>query len=396
MTVSRTLRAVLFVVSMIAAGCGGSASGGSATSEIEPGGDVVDDPARIVAGINLSVHDVELTEVVFDTFDGGSVPLSEASEGQILDLLDAIPPIDDPRYSSSSDADWLKPDDLILGYVGADGSAFAYPHRVLNFHEIVNDDVAGTPILVSYCPLCRSGVVFDRRPDDLRHDGVLTFGNSSALYENDLVLVDRETSTYWWQLAGRGIVGDLSGAELRPLPSTTTTWQSWVDQHPDTQVLANDQGFGRDYSRDPFGGYADGIDEGRTPFPTSADAFADTRLSPSTRIVGFDVAGEPTTVPVLVNEPTVVAIEADPPLVVLLDGLGGGSVFESVIDGSSVIFEVVDGAIIDSTTESEWSVSGFAVEGSLKGAQLAMYPSRSSFWFAWVDINHPTTVTLVR
>ncbi|MEE9415905.1 MAG: DUF3179 domain-containing (seleno)protein [Acidimicrobiales bacterium] len=155
-------------------------------------------------------------------------------------------------------------------------------------------------------------------------------------------------------------------------------------------------GFGRDYSRDPFGGYAEGIDQGRTPFPTSADAFADTRLSASTRIIGFDVAGQPTTVPVLVNEPTVVSIEADPPLVVFLDGLGGGSVFESLVDGSPTEFQVVDREIIDSTSGSLWNAAGVATGGPKMGTELTMYPSRSSFWFAWVDINHPTTVDLVR
>ncbi len=235
--------ATMLALTIVLAACAGSASNNTAPRAADFDVDAVEnEQPQIVAGINLSVHDVPLSDIVFDTFDGGSVPLSEASEGQILDLLDAIPPIDEPRYSDGRDAGWLKPDDLVLGYVGVDGSTFAYPHRVLNFHEIVNDEVAGVPILVSYCPLCRSGVVFDRRPDDLRHDGVLTFGNSSALYENDLVLVDRETSTYWWQLAGRGIVGDLSGAELQPLASTTTTWQSWLDLHPDTQVLSNDQG----------------------------------------------------------------------------------------------------------------------------------------------------------
>ncbi len=320
------------------------------------------------AGINLTEADVELSEVVFDTFDGGSITLEEASEADILRLLDAIPPIDDPVYEAGADTVDMNDADLVIGYEGADGSAWAYPHRILNFHEIVNDDIGGLPVLITYCPLCRSGVVFDRRINDLRHDGVLTFGNSSALFENDLVLVDRETNSYWWQLAGRSIVGDLSGAELPALPSVTTTWAQWLADHPDTQLLSHDQGFGRDYSNDPFVTYGERVDAGRVPFPVSPDAFDDDRLSQSTRIIGFDaiIDGEavPHAVAVLANEPIDVPVEADPSLIVRLDGNGGGEVL--------------------------------SIEEGPDGTELEVpYPSRSSFWFAFVAINEGTEVVLV-
>ena len=145
--------------------------------------------------------------------------LPDASSALIDRLLDAIVPIDDPVYEEASRADeWLKGDDVVVGYFDA-GQAWAYPVRILNFHEIVNDELAGLPALVSYCPLCGSAVVYDRRLDG----DVLTFSNTSALYENDLVMVDRQTGTYWWQVPGRGLVGPLAGAELAPLPSFTTT-----------------------------------------------------------------------------------------------------------------------------------------------------------------------------
>ncbi len=350
----RSLLALAAVLGLLAAACG------SSPAELS-------EPGR-KAGVNIAVADVPLSEVVFDTFDGGSITLEEASESRIESLLDAIPPIDEPRYEPGATSTDMAADDLVVGFVGRDGSAWAYPHRILNLHEIVNDDIAGVPVLVTYCPLCRSGVVFDRRIDDLRHDGVLTFGNTSALYENDLVLVDRQTNSYWWQLAGRSIVGDLSGAELPVLPSVTTSWEQWLVDHPQTQVLAHDQGFGRDYQRDSFTNYADRVDAKNVPFPIGPGAFDDERLSPSTRVIGFEATVDGTSVPhavaVLINEPIEIVVDADPVLVVRLDGNGGGEVLERTIGDDGAVSEVA-------------------------------YPSRSAFWFAYVALHEGTRVELV-
>ena len=170
---------------LIAAACGGGdgARNNSAGANRET-----------VAGIDVSLYSVPLADVHFDTFDGGSVPLSEIGEELVLSLVDAIPPIDEPRYEDASGGDWLDVDDLVIGYIGANGGAWAFPVKILNLHEIVNDELDGVPVLISYCPLCRSAIVYDRRLDGRE----LTFGNSSALYESDLVMFDRETRSYWW------------------------------------------------------------------------------------------------------------------------------------------------------------------------------------------------------
>ena len=166
----------------------------------------VADPTASLPALDVSQHTVPLEQVYFDTFDGGSVRLSEANEPLIARLRDAIPPIDAPRYETAAMGDWLDGADLVLGFVTEAGDAYAYPHKILNFHEIVNEEFDGIPVLISYCPLCRSGVVYDRRLEGR----TLSFGNTSALYESDLVMFDRETNSYWWQVAGRAIVGALS------------------------------------------------------------------------------------------------------------------------------------------------------------------------------------------
>ena len=262
------LLGVLVAVVLVAAACSSDASTSdspdtTAADAAGASGTSATIGDQTLAGIDLSQHDVPLGDIVFDTFDGGSAPLDEVSADLVVSLLDAIPPLDDPPYVLPQEDPWLEPDELILGVVASDGTAYAHPHRILNFHEIVNVTFDGEPLLISYCPLCGSGVVYDRRVDGQE----LTFGNSSALYENDLVMVDRQTTTYWWQVAGRGIVGTLTGVTLDPVASTTTTWDKWLAGHPESLVLSRDLGFGNSYARDPFVGYAERVDDGNTPFP---------------------------------------------------------------------------------------------------------------------------------
>ena len=123
--------------------------GGSSTAASNPTAlpAVVSEPESaptLFAGVDISRFEVPLEEIIFDTFDGGSVSLTEATETQVLALLNAIPPIVNPR--SESDSTWLTDDDLVLTVVDADGEAWAWPHRILNFHEIVSDEIDGVPI----------------------------------------------------------------------------------------------------------------------------------------------------------------------------------------------------------------------------------------------------------
>ena len=334
-----------------------------------------------VAGIDLSRHSVPLADVHFDTFDGGSVPLSEIGEELVLSLVDAIPPIDEPRYENASGGDWLEGEDLVIGYIGANGGAWAFPIKILNLHEIVNDELDGTPVLISYCPLCRSAIVYDRRLDGRE----LTFGNSSALYESDLVMFDRETRSYWWQVAGEAIVGTLTGARLTTLPSTTATWAQWLQEHPETLVLSRETGFPRSYERDPFAGYRDQVNDERFPFPVSAAAL-DGRLAPGDEVLGLTVGGDSRAYSAralgnaAVNdslggeEIVVFSTESGPTAAAYLADAGDGT----------LSFSYADGQYRDARTGSLWNLSGEAVSGPLQGTTLEPLPGRYTFWFAYI------------
>ena len=227
-----------------------------------------------VPDVDRSRHSVPLEEILFDTFGTVAarfVPLREISDELQISLRDAIVPVDRPAYGGLDALPWLANDHLIVGYESGD-QAFAYPINILNFHEIVNDTINGGPVLITYCPLCFSGVVFSRVVDG----EILTFGNTSALYQSDLVMYDHQTGSYWFQVAGEAVVGTLTGARLKLLPSTTMPWGDWKALHPESRLLAGAGELGTTFTAaryvSGFGsGYQDRINSGQFVFPVDED-----------------------------------------------------------------------------------------------------------------------------
>jgi hypothetical protein len=122
----------------------------------------------------------------------------------------------------------------VLTYAPEGEPARAYPLRYLTWHEIVNDTVAGVPVAVTFCPLCNTALVFDRRVEG----DVLTFGVSGNLRHSDMVMFDRETESWWQQATGQGIVGHHAGTPLTPLVSWVESWESFRAANPDGLVMA--------------------------------------------------------------------------------------------------------------------------------------------------------------
>ncbi len=192
---------------------------------------------------------------------------------------DGIPALDHPAAIEPGRSAWSD-DARVLGVV-VGGEARAYPVGVLNWHELVNDTLGGEPILVSFCPLCGTGLVFDRRIDGETR----SFGVSGLLYRSDLLMYDRETESLWSQIAAEAITGPLLGRRLRLLRVRMDTWGAWRRDHPDTTVLSRDTGHDRDYDRSPYKGYAESR---RLMFPASFDR----RYHPKTPTLGLRIPGE--------------------------------------------------------------------------------------------------------
>lgn len=193
---------------------------------------------------------------------------------------DGIPAIDRPRFLSVKDAGFLDGKDQVLGLVRG-GEAKAYPVSILNWHEIVNDRIGGERVAVTYCPLCGTGVAVSSEIDGKE----LTFAVSGLLYNSDMLLYDRETESLWSQLRKQAISGLMKGKSLAALPLNHTTWRAWRQEHPQTMVLSTDTGFHRNYSRDPYIGYA-GARELYFPVATRSR-----RYHPKERVLGLEIEG---------------------------------------------------------------------------------------------------------
>jgi hypothetical protein len=164
---------------------------------------------------------------------------------------DGIPAINSPIFVSAEAADFLDANDRVLG-INVGDSAKAYPVRILNRHEVVNDRIREQPVVITYCPLCGSGIAFSATVDERS----LTFGVSGLLYNSDVLLYDRETESLWSQISKTAVNGPLKGAQLVQLPLRHTTWEDWRQRYPETRVLSTRTGFAFiDYNRDPYAQY---------------------------------------------------------------------------------------------------------------------------------------------
>jgi hypothetical protein len=343
-----------------------------------------------------------------DTPTDGDLPVPEADLLRALPR-DNIPAIVDPAFGE----DWsglrvevtyprrkrrdpvtveprLDDEDPVVG-ITRDGEARAYPLWVLNWHEVVNDDLGG-PLLVSYCPLCGSGVTAVRTVE-----GQPTlFGVSGLLYRDNLVLYDDRTDSLWSQLLATAIRGPMTGTRLTLVPSALVGWGEWKRAHPDTAVLLPPpesntvvgRDATRDYTADPYDFY------GRGDWVGVTDREVDDRVHPKTVVVGVTHDGIARAYPLP-------AVEAEGGVV--NDRVGDRPVVVASGTGDRLFAYVrrVDGAVPTFTPDGEgrmvaadttWAIeTGAAVTGRYARATLERATDRSAmYWFAWVDLHAET------
>lgn len=329
---------------------------------------------------------------------------------------DAIPAIVDPAFGPDWSGIELDPrtaagsgpirprlaeEDPVVG-VARDGTARAYPLRLLDWHEVVNDSFGG-PLLVTYCPLCRSAVVAARTV----RGTPTTFGVSGLLFRGNLVLYDRLTGSLWSQVAATAIRGPATGARLAVEPSTLTTWGAWRGDHPDTSVLLppplsgtiGDRAGTRDYTVDPYAGYGS---SGRTGPLSGAGSAAEnagdyealTGHHPKTLVLGIEHDGAARAYPLgavrragVVND----SVGGLPVVVTAVDGSLAG--YERRVDGTVVVFSKAGPAHLRAAGSRWRRRDGVAVDGPHEGSRLAPATGVSPlFWFAWHSLNPETTV----
>lgn len=343
--------------------------------------------------------------IPFDTsewktdFKKHSVPLSEILSGG--PSKDGIPAIDKPAFDTVAAADkWLKPKEPVI-LLTRNGEARAYPLQILIWHEIANDTVGGVPVAVTFCPLCNTAVAFDRRLEGR----VLDFGTTGKLRFSDLVMYDRQTETWWQQITGEAIVGELTGKRLTFLPSQIISWETFKTSFPQGKVLNRDTGHSRSYGRNPYVGY-DNINS--SPFLYTGPK--DGRLPPMERVVTVSIGKEDAAYPFSMLEKVRVVNDSvgGTPIVVLfvkgvvsvLDNssipdsrdIGTAAVFERLLDGKVLTFKSKGDRFTDEQTGSAWTILGTAIAGPLAGQRLTPVVSGHHFWFSWAVFKPKTRI----
>ncbi len=193
------------------------------------------------------VRDIELQ----NDFTGAKVKKEDLLQG--CTGQDCIPSIDDPKFESINEADnWLEDTDTVFA-IDYKNEQRAYPQRIMNWHEIVNDEVQGEPIAVTFCPLCGSALAFERKVNEV----ITEFGVSGKLHDSDLVMYDRFEGNLWQQITGEGIVGPAArrNETLKQIHISTTNWQTWKKENLNGVILSRETGFSRNYDAYPYGTY---------------------------------------------------------------------------------------------------------------------------------------------
>jgi hypothetical protein len=252
------------------------------------------------------------------------------------------------KFTSVAEADsWIEDNELVLALVYK-GVERVYPLQILVWHEIANDIVAGDNLIVTYCPLCGSGIAYKSKVNVNGKETVTRFGTSGKLFNSNLIMYDEATDTYWQQIDGKAIVGDLTGQELKEISVDTVSWRDWKTTHPDSEVLSQDTGMRRSYGQDPYGNY---YEDSFLIFPVDNE---DNRIHPKTQIVGIRV-----------NDKFKAYIRED---------IQKGESIEDTLAGVNIKVEKLnDGRIVITNTDT--------------GAEII---KEEDFWFAWYAF-HPTT-----
>ena len=295
---------------------------------------------------------------------------------------DGIPSIDDPVFVDAKNAEFVSDADVVIG-LEINGDARAYPLFIMVWHEIVNDEVGGTPVSVTYCPLCYTNQVFERVLDGQP----VEFGTSGKLYNSNLVMYDRLTDSYWSQALGMAITGELTGQTLDIIPFDVITWADWKELHPDSKVLTTETGHIRAYGADPYGNY---YTDNRIMFPVE---HMDERMHPKEIILGFHINDISKAYKQFDLHNMVVINDNIGNTPILLTSLfsGNSRAFDRNLNGETLEFEFSEGKVLDVQTGSEWDYDGIAISGPNNGESLERLPFSPGFWFEWVAF-HPDTL----
>jgi len=326
----------------------------------------------ILVSCQDSVNDTNLTDAEW------LIPASEVYDGG--PGKDGIPALSNPNLLENELIDYMKDSDLIIG-IKIDNQVRGYPHPILNWHEIINDQINENYFSVTYCPLTGSTIGINREIDG----DITTFGVSGLLYNSNLIPYDRATNSNWSQMKMECVNGKLKGREFDFVPTFETNWATWKKMFPKAIVVSSNTGHERRYSYYPYGSYrgdeslyfpvsnvnselnlkerVHGIIENNKVYAFRFNLFAD-----ETKLFKKQIGG---------NNYLIVGNSTENFIVSFYNNLSGGT---------ELNFEVVKNSLPIILTDNEgnkWDIFGYAVEGNRKGQRLTSTKSLIAYWFAW-------------
>ena len=327
----------------------------------------------------------------------------DLSEIQIVLPKGSFPTLDFPKFVGKEEGlkTFFSKEPVIA--IEINGQAKAYSLNILTMHEISNDVLGGIPVLVTYCPLCNSGIVYNRNLKFKDKDYLLEFEASGMLRMSDMVMLDRNTETLWQQLLGEAIVGELNTATLAILPSLIISVEEFFMRYPRGEILSKETGFSGSevyYGKNPYVNYD--APDGKPKSHFFDNSKIDDRLPPMERIVDIENDGKykvytftdiaaagvindsfRTSEVVLFHQSGTVSI-LDKEEISNSKDVGTVVVYSRVLDGITLSFKKISGKFKDIQTNSSWDITGFCYEGELKGKQLKIQPHSNHFAFAWL------------
>lgn len=288
---------------------------------------------------------------------------------------DGIPALDNPEMIAAEDAGYLSDSDAVFG-LSVNGEHHAYPLRILNWHEMLNIEIGGAAISLSYCTLCGAAVPYLGKVDSVTY----TFGSSGLLYRSNKLMYDRQTNSLWSSLTGKPISGELvdQSIQLKIHPVVRTSWREWRKQHPDTRVLSIETGFPRDYSAGAA--YQSYFDSDKTMFPI---ALRDPRMATKDWVYGIHLNGSAKAwaLSKLKNTPLVNDTFSGKNLIILADA---ENLTVRVYERGDVTFtEMLPNQQILDENGQTWQLTETGIETINGTKKFSRLPGHLAYWFAW-------------
>ncbi len=293
---------------------------------------------------------------------------------------DGIPSIDNPQFTNINDASYLSDNDLVIG-IKSGTVIKAYPHPILDWHEIVNDEVNGKLIGLTYCPLTGSAIAWNR----VGQLSNTSFGVSGLLYNSNLIPYDRKTRSNWSQMKLQCVNGDLIGQEVQTSKIIETTYKTWREMYPSSKLLSTNTGFGRQYGNYPYGDYRTNND---LIFPVSIE---DNRLHKKARVIGIIGNGQTMVFTISkfstgVDVKNVTFAGVDYVVIGSSDKNFAAVYKRKLSDGTLLEFTAVQDVLPVVMVDNEgnkWDVFGEATAGPRAGESLQQAKAFIAYWFAW-------------